>query len=233
MAAGVPWRYAPVHREAFLAVRDGSVIGGINIDSGSSPGVGDTRTAMPESSGGSRHRQSSWDARPQSAQQDEEVGRRAAVARRATGSSAQRREGAQMSRFTGFVLLALTLAFPRPGRAANTCNGIFTIDYVAGPEFAVPGDVVRVRLTLGTGSIQGGTNLRIHRLRFDLDCNNNFPLGLPCTDETMKVEYEGDGTITTTCGVGWTTGHAVSANPNEVVFTPSVGVNIPATQTIP
>src|SRR5262245_59040278 len=129
----------------------------------------------------------------------------------------------------GFLLACA----PSTARAANTCNGLLTIDYVGGPDFAIPGDIIRVRLTLGSGSIQGGTKLNINRLRFDLDCNANFALGLPCTDETMKVEYEGDGTITTTCGVVWSTGHAVSANPNEVVFTPNTAVMIPPNQAIP
>src|SRR5206468_2809564 len=73
----------------------------------------------------------------------------------------------------------------------------------------------------------------VNRLRFDLDCDSNFTLGIPCTDEGMKVEYEGDSTITTTCGVTWATGHGVSDTPNEVVFTPSSPVMIPASQTIP
>src|SRR5438128_9008144 len=69
-----------------------------------------------------------------------------------------------------------------------TCNGLFTIDYVAGPIFVLPGDAVRVRLTLGTGSIQGGTQLTVNRLRFSLDCNSDFGLGIPCTDEGSIVE---------------------------------------------
>src|SRR5947199_2498355 len=133
----------------------------------------------------------------------------------------------------GLLAIAVSAAAPGVAHAVNTCNGLITIDYVAGPDFALPGDVVRVKLTLGTGSIQGGTKLNVNRLRFDLDCNSNFTLGIPCTDEGMIVEYEGDSTITSTCGVTWTTGHAVSDTPNEVVFTPSSPVMIPANQTIP
>src|SRR5438128_2711389 len=116
---------------------------------------------------------------------------------------------------------------------AKTCNGLLTIDYIAGPNFGTPGDIMRVRLTLGTGSIQGGTKLTVNRLRFDLDCNSDFTLGIPCTDEGMIVEYEGDSTIATTCGVTWTTGRGVSDTPNEVVFTPNMPVTIPAGQSIP
>src|SRR5262249_31056146 len=91
---------------------------------------------------------------------------------------------------------------------AQTCNGIVTIDYVSGPAFAVVGDTYRVRLTLGTGSVNGGTHLTISKLRFHLDCNSNFPLGLPCTDEGMMVAYVGDSTITNTCGKTITTANA-------------------------
>ena len=135
---------------------------------------------------------------------------------------------------TAGVVLGLVGGAPSIAVAARTCNGLLTIDYVAGPNFPRPGDVVRVRLTLGTGSIQGGTKLTVNRLRFDLDCNSNFTLGIPCTDEGAIVEYEGDPTITTTCaGVTWSSGHAVSSSPNEVVFTPSTPVMIPAGQSIP
>src|SRR5881296_2397424 len=140
--------------------------------------------------------------------------------------------GARILRL-GLLAIAVSAAAPRVAHAVNTCNGLITIDYVSGPDFALPGDVVRVKLTLGTGSIQGGTKLNVNRLRFDLDCDSNFTLGIPCTDEGSKVEYEGDSTITTTCGVTWTTGHAVSDTPNEVVFTPSSPVMIAANQTIP
>src|SRR5438477_11364624 len=136
------------------------------------------------------------------------------------------------------AVVGLVAGAPSPGLAARTCNGLLTIDYVAGPNFAKPGDVVRVELTIGTGSIQNGSNstgtFTLNRLRFDLDCNSNFTLGIPCTDEGAIVEYEGDPTITTTCaGVTWTSGHAVSSSPNEVVFTPSTPVMIPAGQSIP
>ena len=111
---------------------------------------------------------------------------------------------------------------------AATCNGLITIDYVGGPAFALPGDTVRVRLTLGTGSIQDGTLLTLDRLRFDLDCNSDSTLGIPCVDDGAIVEYEGDTTITTTCRITWSSGHAVGTLPNEIVFTPSSPLEIPA-----
>ena len=140
---------------------------------------------------------------------------------------------AKRAGFAGVGVFSV-LSLAPPAWAVNSCNGLLTIDYVSGPNFTVPGDVVRVRLSLGTGSIQGGTKLTVNRVRFDLDCNDNFSLGIPCTDEGAVVEYEGDGTITTTCpGAVWTTGHPVAAAPNEIVFTPAVPVNIPPGQSIP
>jgi hypothetical protein len=115
-----------------------------------------------------------------------------------------------------------------------TCNGLVTVDYVSGPNFAVVGDTLRVKLSLGTGSITGGTHVTIQKLRMDLDCNDNFPLALPCTDEGLMVEYEGDGSITSSCpGVlSFTSGHAVSGAPNEVVFTPNMPIVIPANEPV-
>src|SRR5947209_7477692 len=116
----------------------------------------------------------------------------------------------------GLLAVAVVAAAPGVAHAVNTCNGLITIDYIPPtPDFALPGDVVRVKLTLATGSIQGGTKLTVNRVRFDLDCDSNFTLGLPCTDEGMIVEYEGDSTITTTCPATWTTGHAPSSPPND------------------
>ena len=143
------------------------------------------------------------------------------------------KSGKVLSTLGGIALFVVSMALPTPAAAVNTCNGLFTIDYVAGPNFALPGDVLRVQLTLGTGSITNGTKLMLSRIRFDMDCNDNFALGVPCTDEGAEVEYEGDGTITTTCGVTWTTGHAISTAPNEIVFTPNMVLNIPAGQSIP
>src|SRR5262249_33167556 len=136
----------------------------------------------------------------------------------------------------GDLLIGSAMAVLLPALAwgqAQTCNGIVTIDYVSGPNFAVPGDVLRVRLTLGTGSINGGTHLTVSNLRFDLDCNSNNPLGLPCTDEGLMVEYEGDGSITNTCGKIFTTGHGTSAAPNEVVLTPDTPIVIPKNSSVP
>src|SRR5262249_32516829 len=90
--------------------------------------------------------------------------------------------------------LAFTAVFSTAALAVDTCNGFVHINYVSHV-----GDVVRMQVSLGTGSIQGGTKLTIESLQLFLDCNANFPLTPPCMDEGAVIEYEGDGTITTTC----------------------------------
>jgi hypothetical protein len=127
------------------------------------------------------------------------------------------------------MVLAVTALAPRAAHAANTCNAFLSIDYPSGPDFALPGNVYRVGLEIGTGSITGGTQMQINRVRFELDCSSAGSLGIPCTDDGSLIEYEGDGTITTTCpGIVFTTGHGVSDSPNEVVFTPNTAILIAA-----
>ena len=128
---------------------------------------------------------------------------------------------------------ALLLFVPGMAPAQLTCNGLVSISYPTGPNFSVPGDTRRVRLTLGTGTISGGTQLSIQQLRFELDCNGNFPLTSPCTDEGLFVEYEGDGFITNTCGKSFTSGHPVGSLPNSIVFTPNTPIVIPPNQAVP
>jgi hypothetical protein len=129
---------------------------------------------------------------------------------------------------TGVSALALATLLPIAALANDTCNGFINFDYVGAPPVTNIGEVVRVRATLGTGSIQGGTKLTISSMQFNLDCNANFPLSPPCTDEGAIVQYEGDATITTTCPTAWSTAHAVGPNPNEVIFQANPPVDIPA-----
>jgi hypothetical protein len=126
------------------------------------------------------------------------------------------------------LTIAALLALPGMARAQNTCNAFISFAYVAGQPFSKINDVVRVQLSLSTGTIQGGTKLNVNRLRFELDCDVDNPLGINCTDDGAVIQYEGDPTITTTCGVVFTTGHPVSDLPKQVVFTPNVPIMIPA-----
>src|SRR5262249_22674681 len=141
----------------------------------------------------------------------------------------QSREGIRMRRIlAGSVIgLALMASLPTAALAAQTCNGFITIDYVNAPPVTNIGDTVRVKVHFGTGDIQGGTKLTIQSFQFDLDCNANFPLTPPCTDEGAIVQFEDN--ITSTCPVAVTSGHAVSPNPNAVIFSfAAPGLDIPA-----
>src|SRR5262245_61056504 len=129
---------------------------------------------------------------------------------------------------TGVSALALAALLPNAALANDTCNGFINFDYVGAPPVTPIGDVTRVRATLGTGSIQGGTKLTINSMQFNLDCNANSPLTPPCTDEGAIVQYEGDTTITTTCPTVWSTTHGVGPNANEVILQANPAVDIPA-----
>jgi hypothetical protein len=132
------------------------------------------------------------------------------------------------------VAAAVALAIGAPVRAQfNTCEPLLALGY-SGPGFVLPGDIVRVRLTFGAGLIVGGTHLAIRRVRFELDCDAGAPLGLDCSDDGAVVAYGGDQTITHTCTavsggeVIFSTAHGDGPLPNQVVFTASSPVGIPA-----
>src|SRR5262245_36928186 len=142
------------------------------------------------------------------------------------------------TRLGGAVAMLAALLLPAsPAFPQATCNGLVNIDYtsMAGVNFLLPGDVVRVQVEVGTGTIQLGTHLTVNTLRFGLHCNSDFPLTVNCTEELPpNVEYEGDGTLTTTCpGITWTSGHPVAAQPNQVVFVPTPALVMPANQAVP
>lgn len=124
------------------------------------------------------------------------------------------------------VVAAALGAAASTAEAQNTCNAFVAIS-IAPPGVVVLGGTRTITLSVGTDGIQGGTKLTVNRLRYDLDCNGDASLGLPCTDQGDIFSYVGDSTITTTCGVTWTSnvpagGHAT----NEIVFTPSTPIDI-------
>src|SRR5690242_15990818 len=87
--------------------------------------------------------------------------------------------------FGGLLLLMVTaMALPTPAAAQSECNTLINLSYQGANPFALPGDNVTVVGKIGTGTIVGGTNntVSINRIRFDLDCNAGFALGIPCTD---------------------------------------------------
>jgi len=79
----------------------------------------------------------------------------------------------------GLIGFALAVALPAAALANDTCNGLLEINYVNPQPVHVVGDVVRMRISLGTGTIQNGTKLTITSFEVDLDCDGSQPLVLP------------------------------------------------------
>jgi hypothetical protein len=96
----------------------------------------------------------------------------------------------------GIALTALPFG---TAMAQDTCNALVSIGVSPGGATAV-GNTRTITLSLGAGGIVGGTELTYNQVRYDLDCNSNFPLTLPCTDQGNIFSYQGDATISSTCG---------------------------------
>jgi Dictyostelium (slime mold) repeat len=122
----------------------------------------------------------------------------------------------------------LLAAVPEAAHAAKSCNGFIAISYDDARPFYNVGDRLRVVLTVGAGTIGGGTKIRLNRVRFELDCDSASPLGLGCPDDGDVIKYLGDDTIRTTCPKTFTTGHEAGTSPNELILTPSTPFYIPA-----
>src|SRR5262249_14645859 len=130
----------------------------------------------------------------------------------------------------GLLGCAMAALLATAAVADDTCNGLIHIGYVGAPPVSNIGDTVDVKITLGTGSIQGGTKLTLTSFQFDLDCNADFALTPPCTDEGAKMEYEGDSFISTDCvGTTFTSnvGPAPGSAINHVILTASPPLDIP------
>jgi len=143
-----------------------------------------------------------------------------------------------------FLLAACAIvALPLIAEAQqNSCNGSFQINYVAPtPNFPNINDTVRVQLTIGAGTIQGGTQLTLTQLRFDNACKPTGTLGSCATTDAdpgagaggPPVSYAGDSTIASTCaGVTWASNNSGGGvSPNQVIFTPTPALVIPAGST--
>src|SRR6266849_4029882 len=130
-----------------------------------------------------------------------------------------------------FAVLAVGIASTAH---AQDCNGNLNIMVPSAPPFLNMGDDTTVRINLGAGSITGGASnqITIRRVRYELDCNHLFALGVPCTDHGDIMSYEGDATIDSggavpACqGKTWTS--APGSTPNEIVFTPSSPIDLNA-----
>src|SRR5262249_18432633 len=76
----------------------------------------------------------------------------------------------------GLVGCAMAALLATAAVTDDTCNGLIHIGYVGAPPVSNIGDTVDVKITLGTGSIQGGKKLTLTSFQFDLDCNADFAL---------------------------------------------------------
>src|SRR6185503_7670149 len=143
------------------------------------------------------------------------------------------REGKHSCRKWSLALLALTamVALSVPAMAspeANTCNGSSELSYPTAPNFVAIGDNVHVVLSLGAGGITTGSNLTlsINRVKFNLDCQASN-LGINCLDDGPVISYQGN--LTDTCPGSFSASHSAGDTlPNQVVFTPSSPIVIPA-----
>src|SRR5262245_15357657 len=127
------------------------------------------------------------------------------------------------------AVTALAAALATRADAQATCNTFIAIG-IAPPGVVPVGGTKTITLSVGADGILGGTQVTINRLKYDLDCDADFALGIPCTDQGAVFAYVGDSSITTDCaGVAWSSNlPGGGSTPNEIVFTPSPGVVIPA-----
>src|SRR4029077_11111246 len=77
----------------------------------------------------------------------------------------------------------VTAVVPSLAWGQASCNGLIDIEYSSGVNFAIPGDILTVKMEFGTGAImpQPG-QLKIHRVRFNLDCLNSGLTFPNCTN---------------------------------------------------
>ena len=135
-----------------------------------------------------------------------------------------------------WLVLALGfLVFPALASAQNTCDGTIVLDYINPPgRPLMVGDVLHVQGSFGSGPIVGGTLIAFSKVQFDLDCDLNFQLQPPCTDAGPVISYNGDASITTDCGVAWTSNNpGGGVLPNEVEFTAAPALGVPPNQPNP
>jgi len=129
------------------------------------------------------------------------------------------------------VMLAVGLASPAH---AQDCNGALNIS-IPSPKAIPPtgpylnvGDSTTVKLNLGSGTITGGTQITLRRLRYELDCNHGAALGVPCTDQGTIMSYDFTQTVASGGALVQCQGHTWTAtagsSANEVVFTPDTPI---------
>jgi len=104
--------------------------------------------------------------------------------------------------------------------------GVLCAVVVCSGALAGAGDAVRVVLTFGTGTIEGGTTLSLTGLAFAVQCAPRGSKMLPCVaGGPTGARYLGDATLTTTCsGVTW----ASTQRGNKLLLIPSTPIVIPS-----
>src|SRR5262245_44797343 len=121
--------------------------------------------------------------------------------------------------------MVLALAIGPAAWAVDTCNGLLTIEFINPPPVVHVNDILTVRVTLGTGSILGGTSMTITKIFYDRNCAP--PLVPGCTPLNQgAIQFAGN--FSTTCPVMIT---PVVDSPNRTAFQTSL--IIPADTAIP
>src|SRR5438093_271207 len=153
-------------------------------------------------------------------------------------SASRMREVLRLVAAAAAVVLAVDFASPAH---AQDCNGALNIS-IPSPKAIPPtgpylnvGDSTTVTLNLGSGTISGGMQqITLRRLRYELDCNHLFALGVPCTDQGTIMSYDftqtvaSGGALVQCQGRTWTATAGSSAN--EVIFTPDTPIVLPPEQ---
>ena len=125
------------------------------------------------------------------------------------------------------AVLIIAAALPTNAQAVLDCNAFSVIGYTAGPNYADVGSVYTVQLGLFTGAITGGTKINISGLSYGLDCTSASTGSIPCTDLGLVVKYQGDATLSSTCGVGISSNIVAGGDvPNTMAFTFASPVSI-------
>src|SRR5437867_1659229 len=137
------------------------------------------------------------------------------------------------------LIFATAIVLPTTAEAVNSCNGALQLNYVSPtPSFPDIGSLVKIELTIGAGTITGGTTLTVTAVRHDLACKQAGSL-TSCAGVDADpgagvggppLSYTGDASIGTTCaGTSFTSNNpGGGTSPNQLVFTPSPALVIPA-----
>src|SRR5437667_8613719 len=96
-----------------------------------------------------------------------------------------------------FLLVSVGIA--STARAQVTCNGALFLTVTQPTSFIQVGDEAFITINLGSGVIEGGTSITINRVRYELDCNHLFALGVPCTDQGDIMSYDFTQTVGSSC----------------------------------